>query len=465
MKNLIFVCVFNNEKFIKLLYLLLESIYIFGAINLDTHILIYTSEEYMNIIKNSSLYRDNIIFSINNNYNSVDLACRARLDLFELVNEQNQDRILDNYEKILYLDTDILIKNDINKIFDLLLEDKIYALEEGSIDSGNTSWGSSLFLNNSEVNNYEDKSAFSSGVMLFKNSTVIKNLFNIIKEHINSENISERWFHDQPYIVYNAMKHGLSNNKVFKEHVGLNDYDIFNNKTIIHFCGYPGVCDHKFVNMNNYLNIIKDFNICTIINSSKNFIDKYMLPLINSTNEILEKNIFMDYNTTSYNDAFTNNQKNLCNLLINKNIENVLQIGFNSGFSTLLMLFANSNVKIKCVDINSHEYTMPCYELLKQHFGSNINFIEGDSAKILHKIKDNYDLIYIDGSNDNFIVTNNIINSYYLLKNNGIIIMNNYDIQNLRELWDKYIENYCLMKLDTNTYDCPYIDIRRVFKE
>jgi predicted O-methyltransferase YrrM len=464
MKNLIFVCIFNNENFIKLLYLLLESIYIFGAINSDTHILIYTSEEYMNIIKKSSLYSKNIIFSINNNYNSVNLGCRARLDLFELINEQNQDRISDNYEKILYLDTDILIKNNINKIFDLVSEDKIYALEEGSIDDENTSWGSSLFLNNNEIDNYEDKSAFSSGVMLFKNSTVIKNLFNIIKEHINTENISEKWFHDQPYIVYNAMKHGLSNNKVLKEQVALNDYDIFNDKTIIHFCGAPGVCDHKLVNMTNYMNIIKNFNITNIINNFKNFIYYNMMSIIYNSGESLEENIFMSHSTTEYNDNFINKQKNLCNLLLNKNIKNVLEIGFNSGFSTLLMLMTNSNVTITCCDLNDHKYTMPCYELLKTKFGNRINFIAGDSSKTLPKIRDKYDLIHIDGGHDNFIAINDIINSYYLSKDNTILIMDNYDFHNLHELWDKYIEIYGLKELDSNIYDCPYHDIKRVIK-
>ena len=464
MKNLIFICIFNNEKFIKLLFLLLESLYIYGNINKEIDILIYTSDEYMNIIKSSSLYSENIVFSINNNYNSVDLACRSRLDLFDLLDSTEQKKIVDNYSKILYLDTDILIKNDMNKIFDLLVDDKIYALEEGSIDDENTSWGSSLFLINNELDNYTDKTAFSSGVMLFNNSTSIKDLFNIIKEHINSENISEVWFHDQPYIVYNAMKYNLSDNKVLKDHVVLNDYDIYNNKSIIHFCGAPGVCDHKLVNMANYLNIIKDFNINNIINSAKNFIHYNMMSIIYNSGEPLEGNIFMSHNTTVYNDNFTNKQKNLCNLLLNKNIKNVLEIGFNSGFSALLMLMTNSDVKITCCDLNDHKYTMPCYELLKKTFGDRINFITGDSSKTLPKIKDKYDLIHIDGGHDNFIAINDIINSYYLSKDNTILIMDDYDFHNLHGLWDKYVEIYELKSLDSKIYVCPYHDIKRVVK-
>lgn len=464
MKNLIFICIFNNEKFLKLLFLLLESLYIYGNINKKIDILIYTSDEYMNIIKKSSLYSEYIIFSINNNYNSIDLACRARLDLFELLDLTEQKKIIDNYSKILYLDTDVLVKNDINKIFDLLADDKIYAFEEGSIDGENTSWGSSFFLMNKEIDNYEDKTAFSSGVMLFNNSTSIKDLFIIIKEHINKENISDKWFHDQPYIVYNAMKYNLSNIKVLRDHVALNDYDIYNNKSIIHFCGGPGICDHKLVNMTNYFNIMKDFTINNIINTAKNFIHYNMMSIIYNSGELLEGNIFMLHNTTTYNDNFINKQKNLCNLLLNKNIKNVLEIGFNSGFSTLLMLMTNSDVKITCCDLNDHKYTLSCYQLLKKKFGDRINFIAGDSSKTLPKIKDKYDLIHIDGGHDNFIAINDIINSYHLSKDNTVLIMDDYDFHNLHQLWDKYVEIYGLKGLDSNIYDCPYHDIKRVIK-
>ena len=51
MKNLIFLCVFFNEGYIKLLELLLESIYLYGNLLDNTEILIYTSTEFSDIIK------------------------------------------------------------------------------------------------------------------------------------------------------------------------------------------------------------------------------------------------------------------------------------------------------------------------------------------------------------------------------------------------------------------------------
>ena len=89
MKNCIFICVFNNEKYIKMTYLLLDSIYTFGNLKDTTDILIYTSTDFMNIIKASEYYRNNIKFEINDNikpnidnYLTIFNSCKSRLDLF-----------------------------------------------------------------------------------------------------------------------------------------------------------------------------------------------------------------------------------------------------------------------------------------------------------------------------------------------------------------------------------------------
>ena len=55
----------------------------------------------MNKIKTSQLFNKNkILFEINDTKDTIDKACKARLDLFDLES-------IKNYNKILYLDTDI----------------------------------------------------------------------------------------------------------------------------------------------------------------------------------------------------------------------------------------------------------------------------------------------------------------------------------------------------------------------
>ena len=91
--NCIFCCVFNQEKYIDMFFLLLESIFIYG-VEVYTNILVYTSTPFMNIIKQSHLFNnDKIIFEINDTYDNIDKACKARLDLFNLHSIMNYNKI------------------------------------------------------------------------------------------------------------------------------------------------------------------------------------------------------------------------------------------------------------------------------------------------------------------------------------------------------------------------------------
>ena len=107
------------------------------------------------------------------NYNTLFEAGCARLNIF------SYDTI-SNYENILYLDTDILLNSDVNILFNLdISSEKIYALEEGNIHSD--FWGGQFFNFNEFDKNM---SAFTSGILFFKNSQTIKILFDTIKTHI-----------------------------------------------------------------------------------------------------------------------------------------------------------------------------------------------------------------------------------------------------------------------------------------
>jgi lipopolysaccharide biosynthesis glycosyltransferase len=246
--NCIFCCVFNQEKYVDMFFLLLESIFTYGDLDENTNILVYTSTPFMNIIKQSHLFNnEKIKFEINDTYDNIDKACKAKLDLFNLPS-------IINYNKILYLDTDIIVKDNINKVFNVCKEDILYVLEESEIDCNYDHWVKTLFGN--EINNYNDKSAFTSGILLFNNCERIKDLFNKINEDIvNRPN--NFCCYDQPYIVYNAFKYNLYNNKILKSFVVNNNNDINSDKVIHHFPGGPGVYEHKIEAMTIFLNSLK----------------------------------------------------------------------------------------------------------------------------------------------------------------------------------------------------------------
>ena len=448
--NCIFCCVFNEPKYVDMFYLLLESIFIYGKLDNNTSILVYTSTPFMNMIKQSHLFNDEKIkFEINDTYDTIRKSCRARYDIFNLSS-------IKKYNKILYLDTDIIVRDDINKVFNVCVEDILYVVEEGTII--HHFWGSTLF--GDEINNYEDKTAFTSGILLFNNCEKIKELFVKTVEIFDTQDLQ---LNDQPYLVYNAIKYNLYNNKIMKEFAVNQDNNIHTNKVIHHFPGGPGVYATKIDTMTIFLNSLKDFTINNNIDDAIKYINEYLMPIISSCGEKLEGNIFMIHHTTNFKDLNTYlKPKNISNLVLNKNIKNVMEIGFNSGFSTLLMLLSNPDMRITCFDLGEHKYTRPCFNKLKETFGDRINIILGDSTKTLKDINKKYDLIHIDGGHSTEVATSDITNSYRLSKQGTILIMDDYDFDNLHKLWDNYVIKYNLKKLDINVYNSPHHDIKHV---
>lgn len=263
-KTLIYSCVFFNEKYIDLIYLLLKSYKLFGNSPDNIDYLIVTNPAFHTKIQN--------IFdtlNINGKIWDIDLktkfdACCSRLKIFDY-------KDIDSYSKLLYLDSDILITNSINNILHFELENKIYAIKEGN--TNHHFWGNNLFLNKKEKN--PNISAFSSGILLFNNNSIIKELFLQIIVHINEElsihkyeplfkqtNDVNFWtlFGDQPFIVYNAIKNNLYNNKTLINLV-VNGPNNFNKETISHFPDSVGKHYDKIERMSNFMNnIMFDIN-------------------------------------------------------------------------------------------------------------------------------------------------------------------------------------------------------------
>lgn len=202
-----------------------------------------------------------------------------------------------------------------------------------------------------------------------------------------------------------------------------------------------------------------------IIDKTKDIILNKLLPIINSIGEPLEGNLFMKHNTTYFSEDqyMINKVNNLCSLINNTiSSKNVLEIGFNAGFSALLILLSNPNINLTCVDICSHKYTKPCYQLLKDMFGERIQLYTGDSMKILPEFNTEFDVIHIDGGHDENVAKSDILQSYRLCrKPGGILIMDDYNFPILKTLWDNYCEEWKLEKYELpGLKETPNHDIR-----
>jgi lipopolysaccharide biosynthesis glycosyltransferase len=192
-----------------------------------------TCPEFLQRIKNEmSELNLNLNYYTLNITTLFDSGC-ARLNIFKY------DQI-NRYDKILYLDTDILINSDIYKLLNIdISPDKIYALEEGNI--GNEFWGSMFF----DFNIYNMNSpAFTSGALYFRNSDSMKNLFHCIQmhidDHVNKKQLPIPYCLDQPFIIYNSFISNRYDNQLMKNFMENNPQQVNDNKVIYHFPGCPG---------------------------------------------------------------------------------------------------------------------------------------------------------------------------------------------------------------------------------
>ena len=125
------------------------------------------------------------------------------------------------------------------------INDLIYAVEEG----GSRKWHYSLYSKYDALFTLPKKS-FSTGIMLFKNSIIIKNLFNTILIHII------KWINDgkkmpssidQPFVIYHAYENKLYDNKLLTNYVSMwmdieldeyiNNDEYYKDKKLVHFVG------------------------------------------------------------------------------------------------------------------------------------------------------------------------------------------------------------------------------------
>lgn len=246
-KNLVYFCVFYNKDYFQLLSLLLKTMIFYSSI--DTFdILVITSPEFQTEVKNICLNLNISIQIMTCDFRTIFQAACARLFIFDYQG-------LDGYEKCLYLDTDIIIKGDLTKIFELPLDkDVLYALESGNIQS--PSFGCQFF-------NFHQTdpslSGMNSGTLLFKNSTVIRDLFERIRTHVNQytqSGLDIPYCMDQPFINYHAIKGKLYDNKLLNPHVSLfegnDEVNNYATSSICHFSFPIGNFVHKFYRMRKF---------------------------------------------------------------------------------------------------------------------------------------------------------------------------------------------------------------------
>lgn len=209
-RNLVYASVFFNTGYFELLRLLMQSIKFFSKTdNID--FLVMTSPEFVpHINALSATLKIPINIHLLQVSSAHEASC-ARLHIF------NYEHIA-SYEKILYIDTDIIVQNDIQSLFAIDLENKLYALQESTIDK--ECWGGWFFGPDAD----RSTPAFNAGILLFKNTPLIRILFADINAHIATMRASNATLpdcYDQPFINYHTIKNNLQETSLLQQYVVL----------------------------------------------------------------------------------------------------------------------------------------------------------------------------------------------------------------------------------------------------
>jgi hypothetical protein len=180
------------------------------------------------------------------------------------------------------------------------------------------------------------------------------------------------------------------------------------------------------------------------------FYDEYkvhlssLLTIIKDSNEALEGNIFHMQGTKEpdLNLAPYTLPKRRSLALLAAAHNNILEIGFNSGFSALLLLISNPKCKVTSFDIAHHKYTIPCFEYLKKIFANRLDLIVGDSRETvpIYLREENIPSAYIiDGGHGLSVAEADLCNIIDRAATGSIIAFDDTDMRTLRALINFYM--------------------------
>jgi len=242
--NLVYMCVFYNSKYIRLLELLFLSLQFFSPSD-SFDLLILTSDDFEAKIRELA---DRLEIRCKIHCipcTSIFEAACARLHVFDWPE-------IETYKKILYLDTDIVVRRNIAPLFSFELDDILYGIPSGTLKSHH--FGGQFF----DFTTIDSSTpGLNSGTMLFTRSTPIKELFSRILQHVRDYSSSKPPYAlDQPFINYHAHTSAMCNTTLLTPYISLYEdtmnVDNADTALICHF-SYPiGNFEHKYARMSEF---------------------------------------------------------------------------------------------------------------------------------------------------------------------------------------------------------------------
>lgn len=254
-KNLIYYTIGNNEIFINFLKRSIKTLRTLG--NYSDDILIISDDICIKSVKNN--FKDCKVLHL-----PEDISSEEKYISHKSMSAFNKLRIgeyeeVKKYDKIIYIDLDMLIQNDIYNIFNIIPDNKILiGNEDGLISDPRKFWGSYLFSEDEKIKyNIDTAKGINSGFFGFKPSLL--NHFSVIYNMAINDIDRSHQVCEQPvfnkYLVTNNL-YDNSATEMILQRGSFVDPREFPEKVITHFANGVGNYNQKKNPLYKHFNVL-----------------------------------------------------------------------------------------------------------------------------------------------------------------------------------------------------------------
>ena len=139
----------------------------------------------------------------------------------------------------------------------------------------------------------------------------------------------------------------------------------------------------------------------------------------------------------------------------------------------MLMLLGRDNTPLEFTifDIGQHAYTKPCLTYIKSKYPHiTFEYVEGDSTVTMaswilenQALVESYDVVHVDGGHSEHCISNDMKHADILVKNGGIVIVDDTYIDYINMHVDLYISSGVYRELDVlKTEGYPHRIIQKI---